>query len=570
MYERMHALPVTKRFCLLSAFLSSLLVCMGHAQAFVMSGNVDKADNDLVLGWFCPIDPSPAALAGPPSADETTPISVNIYIDGALAHRMTANEPRQDLISPNTACRNKEHGFRWKPPFIGPGKHEIRIEPEGMDQFEPRFDRTMLRSEIDNSNVGEACLPLLRNAPPYKACTNAYRAEHPDAPRNSAYCYCIAGEGEFYKSRSANTRYLYSRHIRAGVHQGYGGTIFELFGPDHSRNLTVAHPGGAIQASLWATDVETLGLKNAPALNPVLAVGPDQQNLNNPVLAQTAQDWTDGEGPNANSEVRTTLSDPYTYFKLSPADRNKLPFKGLKISSAFTIVDYGLRFQYSAEADEIKNFIAAGYCASQEFPVVYTNMNHHYYVPGSVAGVSTVTQDIPVFEVLKGIPPAFVSVTRVDIKDYKASHKDYNGHIFMRGGASIANDGKFLSNYTHYCSIPQGGAPTPTAHAGNIAGTNYEGWVSVCNEDETDCLTVVAKGPKITELFFGDLRPGNGDLSEGFITVQQFFSLNTFRHPDGRPAVNEQTCGYIFPYKYDHVLDGRTLRDRIRDLPPDC
>ena len=176
------------------------------------TGNLDRGDVDLVGGWAR--DP-----------DFPGPVPVHIYIDGHLAHDLSANSLRSDL-----PFSDQEHGFTWVPPLLGPGSHSVVAYAIGVNAV----------GMPDGDN------PALNNSP------RTSSGECSDFPE-PALSWC-RGVGGYFANRHATTDYLYTRNYRVGVDTSYGGTILEFYGADHSTSLVSQHGGAAIQLSIWGYD----------------------------------------------------------------------------------------------------------------------------------------------------------------------------------------------------------------------------------------------------------------------------------------------------------------------------
>ncbi len=179
------------------------------AAAAPPTGYLDAANASMVGGWAR--DP-----------DWPGPIAVHVYIDGEIAHGLVAGALRPDLPFPD-----QDHGFTWTPPLQGAGSHSVVAYAIGVDAA----------GNPDGEN------PALVNSP------GTIAAGCAGLPAPSSW-WC-AGVPAYYANRAADTEYLYNASLRAGVNTSYGGTVFEFYGPDHSRNLLAEHGGGAVQLSVW-------------------------------------------------------------------------------------------------------------------------------------------------------------------------------------------------------------------------------------------------------------------------------------------------------------------------------
>ena len=95
-------------------------------------------------------------------------------------------------------------------------------------------------------------------------------------------------------------------------------------------------------------------------------------------------------------------------------------------------------------------------------------------------------------------------------------------------------------------------------HASEKIGTVAEGWWGVCNMDESDCVTVAGWSPLFAEAAMD--ASGSGHSGHGYMTPIGFFS-------GLHKGMDWSWSLYLFPYKYDHVLDVKSGRKHtVRDV----
>ncbi len=93
----------------------------------------------------------------------------------------------------------------------------------------------------------------------------------------------------------------------------------------------------------------------------------------------------------------------------------------------------------------------------------------------------------------------------------------------------------------------------PIGQPGGPIAQATEGWWGVCSQDEQQCLTIATYSD--LSLFASMNRRPNGT---GYLTPVGFFNL----HPGAHCAFSV----YLFPYKYDAIVGGKTIRQRIYEL----
>jgi hypothetical protein len=89
------------------------------------------------------------------------------------------------------------------------------------------------------------------------------------------------------------------------------------------------------------------------------------------------------------------------------------------------------------------------------------------------------------------------------------------------------------------------------------AGVASERWWSACDADEDRCLTVVSFAEPLTHASL-QAQPGEG----AYLTAMGNFHLY--------PGFSETWSVWLFPYRYDEVVGGRTVREAILALAADA
>lgn len=488
------------RLCTLSLALS---LCAPAARAAAPTGNLDRADATTVAGWAR--DP-----------DYPGPLSVHVYVDGVIVHGLGAFGLRPDL--PFT---DQTHGFTWPTLRLGPGSHEVRAYAIGVDS----------RGMPDGQNVE------LPNSP-RRFTGNCSRMQGLELD------WCN-GVPSYYPRRQAETSYLLSNAVRVGVNGSYGGTIFELYGPEHTENLLFEHGGAAAQLSVWGYDdvgpaawfaSGTAGGRNVCVRTP-FATEADCHAAGHPQCrpwaasrgahvadcstVQSCVDWGAGapwnpiqaQGANCGWDTATndvTVSNtsgtlqlrydnPYHFTK-----SNRMP--GITFEQSATLVEAGVRVDYRLR-------YAGTYALNehdQELPALFpaTGINEVYsfyaggapYTNGAVQTLTRLPHD-----------PAGLRLA--------LAHRD-----------------------------PVGG-PTPLAAL-------TEDWVTACDGSGSRCVTVASFSPLVRAWSIA----AYSTLESGYLTA-----LGRFRIV---PGLDLSWSVYLFPYRYDAVVAGRSVREWIRSYAP--
>jgi len=474
---------------------AALLLAAPTAMAAAPTGSLDAAQWNLIGGWAR--DP-----------DHTGPLAVHIYIDGNLAHAMLANGNRPDL-----PFADKVHGFTWVPPLLGPGTHQIVVYAVG----------------VDGNGTPNSENPSLPGSPkPIAAGCTGFSL--------SANVWCQAIQN-YYTARSADTRYLFSDQVRVGMSPSYGGTVFELYGADHSFNRLVEHGGAAVQLSVWGYDPkgpdaffasDTCDPTPYPSEAACLAAGhgacrvfccsqgdhvADCTNVKacafgaggpfNPIQAQAADCGWDSPTNDVDS-VTVQPSGAVTIKKASPWHFTKSTnFPGMSWEQTTGLVEAGVRLDYRITYSGPYSLTPH----PQEIPAIFpaAGLHHTYFYYTGSTPYSNASSPVK-----KVTAPA--------------------SGLMLR-----------LKNRAPY--------PHP-----NVDDVLTENWVSACDSSASTCVTVAVFSAQYKEISAAGY-PGNG---EGYLTPLGGFAI--------KPGMDEQFTTWLFPYRHDEVVKGKAVRQWIYDI----
>ncbi len=455
-----------------------------------ISGHLDVAHQSAIAGWAKDGD-----LGSQPSL-------VAIYINGKVAHEMLADQYRSDVGS---------HAFHWTPPFMGPGTHQVQV------------------FVIDRNGAGDPTHsnPLLPGASTWNesnAC--AFASGTPMADPNAGWCTNL----EYYSERAAVTDYLYGTNLRVGINRSLGGTIFELYGKDHSRNLLYEHGGAAMQLSIWGKTQDQAPIPSGDQCVSEWGINP----AFNPIQAQASHcGWTgssnDVDWGQANSTVsHVKHNDPWQFSRGNQRIRGLLMEQHVAVNPPAQPVYVQLTHHvtyyppepHELDPDEIapKNF----WVLDQEVPAIFPafQMNHTYFY-------------------------------------YSGTDPYSHGQVTAKHVPG-ENDPNATKLFFQRSQVGVGGEGYPTGSgAYNPTGCMTEHWISVCDAagaawdgasgttNPGRCLTVATFDDEI-----GGFKAYAAD-SEGWghLTPTSRFDLH--------PGFNRQWVTYLFPARYDEVLTGK-------------
>ena len=438
--------------------------------------------------------------------DYIGPVNVHIYIDGVFHKSLLANTPRPDL-----PC---DCAWSWVPPPLGEGRHQVVAYAIGVNA-QGVADGENLPLSNSPREIQDHCngLPVPgQGGTPHEWCLN-----------NNAY----------WINRPQDTLYLSNRNLRFGVNRSYGGTIFELYAEDHNDNLILEHGGGAIQLSLWGYDAQ-----GAPAF----------------------------------------------YFNGGCSDETPYP----DLASCEAVHGAGAcRHLCCSEGAHVANCDTVQAC---EFgvgapwnPIQGQAANCAWDGPSNDVSAVGVHEDPPWIHIVKHNPQQFTKsdafpdltweqVARImpaglqldymvrytgsrtltehpqELPAIFPAHGMHAEYSFYEGAQPWQNQGVRTTG-----DLGRAGLKMPARGlTGTFMGELSEGWVSVCDAPRARCLTVASFSPLVQQVVVGT---GTG---EAYLTPMGSFAIT--------PGLDLSWTVYLFPYRYDEVVEGMSIRDHIRAI----
>ncbi len=340
---------------------------------------------------------------------------------------------------------------------------------------------------------------------------------------------------EFMPTRERATLYLFNDYLRAGLNRSFGGAMFELYGTD-GVNLIQQHGGSAVQLSLWGVDEAASGRSHfttvrcdpTPYPDPATCLGANDglpcapgatagAQISDCITETTCSTWSAGapwnpiqaiasgcrwNGPSNDVDLAMERRGRVTLAKNAPNQFTK--------STAFP----GLTWSVSGNVPSRRPYVELVYDVRYDGPV----------------GVKIHNQEIP----------ALFADAVIDHWYYY--YRDSQAYSDGRGSVTRlrADFGTQIKLAGRTVELPK---PAPAFYQ-----EATEEWMSICNREEDRCMTVATFTPEIPVF----------SLKGRYITPLARFAI-----PSGFKA---QWKIYLFPYRYDAVVAGQSVREWIYQL----
>ncbi len=337
---------------------------------------------------------------------------------------------------------------------------------------------------------------------------------------------------DYMTTRTASTLYLYNDWLRAGLNRSYGGTLMELYGTN-GWNVLQQHGGSAVQLSVWGYDATS----GAPAWFTT------QQPCNPNGFAdagtcKTANGGNDcrffGTGEHV-SNCSTELSC-FDWTAAGPWNPIQAQAEGCGWNGPTNDVD-------TVVGHEL------GVTMTRENPYNFTKTTELDGMTWSVTG--QVLPDRPYLQLdyvmdYDGKP---VGVHNQEIPALFTDDRMGKYYYFYSGGSPYADAAGDVTRValadvaSQQLALPDRTGEKPQTPPANGYRNATEEWLSSCDATETHCLTVATFAPDVSVLY----------LDGHYVTPMGRFAFNGHR----------AWTIYLFPYRHDDVVAGKTVREWI-------
>ncbi len=404
------------------------------------------------------------------------------------------------------------HAFNWIHAPIGAGDHSIKVYAVGVNaQGQPDGQNMLLSPTPTSINVG--CARLVGEA--FNWCRD-----------NPAY----------WINRQADTKLLSNNFIKIGINISYGGLITQLYNQNRDINLIEEHGGSAVQISLYGSDTSNgpnakwFGATDSTRCDPVGYATDQDCKLHNTICHLRAY-ATGAHVANCQSVLACNLpvTDPGWPFNPIQAQAVNCLW-----NDASNDVDYSAAIGNGWETHLVdpyqysKSNVFSGLTITQQVTLgdVYAKVHYKLDYAGSY------TTDFSSQEL-----PAFFTNPELNRYYYYSPY-----------------DQSYTDPYSPVTRIDRTVNTTPVVLASPSSNGVGEHWWGVCDSTETKCVTLATFDSVVSRYAI----EGGGVNEASYLTPSGHFSLT--------PGMHHEITLYVFPYKHNDLVNGKTIRQRIFEL----
>jgi hypothetical protein len=351
---------------------------------------------------------------------------------------------------------------------------------------------------------------------------------------------------EYMTTRTAATAYLFNDYLRAGFNRSFGGALFELYGSDKV-NLIEEHGGSAAQLSMWGYDVTASGAGYFTTTGGASTSCPGIQACN-PMAFGDAATCKAANGNVDCKEFPTSgaqISDCKTELAC-PDWSAAAPWNPIQGQAACC--------GWNGPTNDVDQVTEQGgnVTFTKSAPYQFTKTTAFSGLTWSVTG--SVASDKPYLRATYQVSYASARDVGEHNQEIPALFTDatISHWYYYYGGPSPYADVSGLvtrlrADFGSELVLPSRAAPAPqppptTPHAAT------EEWMTVCSRDESQCLTIASFAPEVKVLVQGGQ----------YVTPLGRLGFGT--------SLAMTWDVIMFPYRYDDVVAGKSVRQWIYDL----
>ena len=441
--------------------------------------------------------------------DYSGAIYVHIYVDDVLVENVLANLSRPDVGN---------HAFHWQHAPFGAGEHKVVVYAIGVDSNgNPNGENPPLAGSPKTFNTG--CSGLL--------------------PPEDEWC---AHNPNYWVNRQKDTKLLWNKYIKVGINNSYGGMISQLYSDNRAYNLVQEHGGAAIQLSLWGYDIQGSG--GAWFGTEMGKCDPTRYSTEAECLQHNLSCRQYGAAYGGAHvcdcvSVKSCLSwgagAPWNPIQAQAANcgwdstTNDVDYSGATASGGWEI-----------RLDDPYNFTKTNACQGMSFTQkvelgdIYAKVDYTIEYKGPyTTGVHP--QEIPAIFVANGIDYAYY---------YYNGSQPYSDPASEVASVVQPSPGERFLSFPNFQSSHPGVVPFDRA---------TEHWWCACDNTQSRCVTFATFSSSVEGAHIDKLGSGGS-----YLTPIGWFNWY--------PGSVRKITLYIFPYRYDKTINGKSVRERIFQL----
>lgn len=344
---------------------------------------------------------------------------------------------------------------------------------------------------------------------------------------------------EYMTQRKQSTLYLYNDYVRAGLNRSFGGTLFELYGSD-KLNRIQEHGGAAVQLSLWGYDQAARGA----------AYFRTQQCDVTPYSDAAACKLKNGGAdcsfaPTSGAQVSDCVHEKACPGWSAASPWNPLQAQGVECANG----------GWNGSTNDVDLVTAdnSGVSLIDSAPYQFTKTTSLSGLTWKVNGLVT---DGPYVRLQYSLDytgpwtfgehnqemPAIFTNNKISYWFYY-----YSGNLPYSDAGTPVTRLRFDFGKGSELLLPNRSAPLPLPRPSR-SQVATEDWMTVCDKFEKQCLTLVTFSPEIKTFA----------MDKDYVTAAGRTSITDL---DGKTW-----SVYLFPYRFDDVVGGKSIRNWIYQL----
>lgn len=355
----------------------------------------------------------------------------------------------------------------------------------------------------------------------------------------------------YFQQRNQDTYYQQNNWLRVGINRSYGGTIFELYGPD-GLNRIQEHGGAAMQLSIWGYDTAGVVKWYVKHLSDQVRNYFGYDSKETCLAGNPGRECTFGvEGKNKADGLTQDfcMGHPYAGAPWNPIQAQALNCEWEGTSNNISQTEYhadqnALRVIQKNPVHFTKTVATSGLTFTQttkvnpQHPFAAVEYKIDYEHSGNSYGPHP-----------QEMPAIFLDLSDDTKPSDDPIDKGIARYYFYSGDLGYQDSNSSVTTALHQNGTLPLALPDRSPWTWHAATRwNAEEWVSICNSKGEKCTTL-ATFSKLAKVIARD---------NNYVTILGNFEMGLSFH--------QSWTVYIFPYRFDQVVQGKTIRQWIYEL----